>query len=114
MTTPTRLLTEIGQGASLRREDPTAAAERAVRDALWRNSINLAELFGCDKAAMQITVEIGVPEPERVDTDTVAAAFPYGQVSVTARTGGLRVPRENGTATFIATAAISVALEGVA
>lgn len=111
--TPIRLLTEIGQGASLRREDPTAAAERAVRDALWRNSINLAELFGCEKEAMLITVEIGVPDPHRVDTASVAAAFPYGQVSVSARPGGLRVPRVDGAATLIATAAISVALEGV-
>ena len=54
----TRLITEFGQGTSIRREDPTAAAERAVRDALWRNSINLAELFGHKKESMQITVEI--------------------------------------------------------
>jgi len=41
----TRLLTEFGIGTSLRRQDYTQAALRAVRDALWRNSINLAELL---------------------------------------------------------------------
>ena len=50
-----RLLTEFGMGSSLRRQDYTEAAVRAVRDALWHNSINLAELFGKDKAEMQIT-----------------------------------------------------------
>ena len=48
------LMMEFGMGSSLRRGDYTQAAERAVRDALWRNSINLAELFGFDRAAMKI------------------------------------------------------------
>ncbi|MFT6105690.1 MAG: hypothetical protein ACJA1E_002124, partial [Paracoccaceae bacterium] len=38
-----RLLTEFGMGTSLRRQDYTQAARRAVEDALWHNSINLAE-----------------------------------------------------------------------
>jgi hypothetical protein len=49
-----RMLTEMGMGTSLRRQDYTEAAVRAVRDALWHNSINLAELFGRDKAEMLI------------------------------------------------------------
>ena len=40
-----RLLTEFGMGSSLRRQDYTQAAVRAVTNALWHNSINLAELF---------------------------------------------------------------------
>ena len=55
-----RLLTEFGMGTSLRRGDYTQAAKRAVQDALWHNSINLAELFDFPKDAMQITVEIAV------------------------------------------------------
>ena len=54
-----RLLTEFGMGSSLRRQDYTEAASRAVKDALWHNSINLAELYGKDKSDMQITV--GLP-----------------------------------------------------
>ena len=111
----TRLITEFGIGTSLRRQDYTEAACRAVKDALWRNSINLAELFGVEKRAMQITVEIGAQAPDRIDTDAVAACFPYGQVTVTARHGGLDMPRPdgNGNPTVIVNAAISVALEGV-
>ncbi|MDB0062223.1 Lin0512 family protein, partial [Octadecabacter sp.] len=77
----TRLLTEFGMGTSLRRQDYTQAARRALQDALWHNSINLAELYGMPKEAMQITVEIGVQQPDAVDTDALADIFPYGQLS---------------------------------
>lgn len=107
-----RLLTEFGMGSSLRRQDYTQAATRAVKDALWHNSINLAELYGKDKSDMQITVEIGVQDPEAIDPDAIAAIFPYGQISVLPRKGGLDVPRsDGGNPTVIANVAISVALD---
>lgn len=102
------VLTEFGMGTSLRRQDYTEAACRAVRDALWHNSINMAELFGLPKSAMQITVEIGVANPDAVDLDAVAAIFPYGQPTVRAVQGGLDVPRPDRKPTVIANAAISV------
>lgn len=104
------LLIELGMGSSLRRQDYTEAACRAVRDALWRHSINLAELFGCDKADMILDVEIGVQQPGAVDSEKVAALFPYGQPSVTIVKGGLDVPRPMGNPTVIANAAITVSL----
>ena len=58
-----RLLTEFGMGASLRRQDYTQAAVRGVKDALWHNSINLAELFGKAKKDMLIDVEVAVQNP---------------------------------------------------
>ncbi|WP_224823279.1 Lin0512 family protein [Cognatishimia sp. MH4019] len=107
-----RLLTEFGMGSSLRRLDYTEAAKRAVKDALWHNSINLAELYGKDKSAMQITVEVGVQDPDAVDKDAIAAIFPYGQITVVPRKGGLDVPREDGgQPTVIANVAISIALD---
>ena len=107
-----RLLTEFGMGSSLRRQDYTEAAARAARDSLWHNSINLAELYGKDKSEMQITVDIGVQDPELIDTATIAAIFPYGQVTVIPRKGGLDVPRsDGGKPTVIANVAISVALD---
>ncbi len=107
-----RLLTEFGMGSSLRRQDYTEAATRAVKDALWHNSINLAELFGREKAEMQITVEVGVQDPGALDVARIAAIFPYGQVTVVPRRGGLDVPREDGgKPTVIANVAISVALD---
>ena len=108
----TRLLTEFGMGTSLRRQDYTEAASRAVRDALWHNSINLAELYGKEKSEMRISVEVGVQNPDAVDTGTIRTLFPYGQVEVIARKGGLDVPRaDGGKPTVIANVAISVALD---
>lgn len=109
-----RLLTEFGMGTSLRRQDYTEAAARALKDALWHNSINLAELFDKPKEAMHLTVEIGVQMPEEVDADQLAAIFPYGRPTITVVKGGLDVPRgDGGKPTVIANAAISVSLEGV-
>jgi len=108
----TRLLTEFGLGTSLRRQDYTEAATRAVRDALWHNSINLAELYGKEKTEMQITVDVGVQDPDALDTARIAAIFPYGQVDIVPRKGGLDVPRpDGGKPTVIANVAISVALD---
>jgi uncharacterized protein (TIGR02058 family) len=107
-----RMLTEMGMGTSLRRQDYTEAAVRAVKDALWHNSINLAELFGRDKSDMLIDLEIGVQQPDRVDTNALAGVFPYGQVTVRVVQGGLDVPRgDGGLPTVIANAAISVSFE---
>jgi uncharacterized protein (TIGR02058 family) len=107
-----RMITEMGMGTSLRRQDYTEAAVRAVKDALWHNSINLAELFGRDKADMLIDLEIGVQMPDRVDAAALRAVFPYGQISVSVVKGGLDVPRaDGGLPTVIANAAISVAFE---
>ncbi|MEM8978993.1 MAG: Lin0512 family protein [Pseudomonadota bacterium] len=106
-----RLLTEFGMGSSLRREDYTSAAKRALQDALWHNSINLAELFGAPKEAMIIEVVIGVQAPDQVDTTGLAEIFPYGQISFTVEHGGLNVPRPNAPPTVIANVAINVSLD---
>lgn len=108
-----RMLTEFGIGTSLRRGDYTEAARRAVKDALWHNSINMAELFGFPKDAMQITVEIGVQRPDQVDREAILAVFPYGQPSVAVREGGLDIARPDGDGnpTVIANAAISVSFD---
>lgn len=105
------LLTEFGMGTSLRRGDCTAAAVRAVEDALWHNSINLAELFGFPKEAMRITVDIGVPRPEDVDVAAIEAVFPYGRPQVQVTKGGLSIPRPEGEGnpTIMANAALTVA-----
>ena len=106
-----RLLTEFGMGSSLRRQDYTEAAVRGLKDALWHNSINLAELFGRSKSDMLIDVEVGVQAPDQVDHAALLAVFPYGQPSVTVVKGGLDVPRPDGNPTVIANIAISVSFE---
>ena len=106
-----RMLTQFGMGTSMRRHDYTEAASRALRDALWHNSINMAELFGFPKEAMILDVEIGVQQPDRVDKTALAAIFPYGQPTINVTHGGLDIPRPDGNQTVIANAAISVSFD---
>ena len=107
-----RMVMELGMGSSLRQQDYTRAACRAVEDALWHNSLSIADAFGLDRSAMIIEVEIGVQQPEKVDTDKVAAILPYGQgAAVRAVHGGLDVPKPDGGVTVIANAAVVVYLD---
>ena len=108
----TRVLVEFGMGTSLRREDYTEAAKRALKDALWHNSVNMAELFGFAKEAMIIDAEIGVQRPDLVDVAVLKAVFPYGQPSITVTEGGLDIdkPHTDGR-TVIANAAIVVSFD---
>lgn len=80
-------------GSSLRRGDYTAAAKRAVENALWRNSLTVADAFGLPREAMLVDVEVAVQKPDAVDVDAVASIFPYGSVSVRAVSGGLDIPK---------------------
>ena len=108
----TRMATQFGMGTSLRRQDYTEAAARAIRDALWHNSLSIADAFGFPKEAMIIDVEIGVQDPDAVDTQALMQVFPYGQPSVKVVKGGLDVPRPGRTgATVIANAAVVVSFD---
>ena len=105
----TRIVLELGMGTSLCRRDYTKAACRAVADALWRNSLSLAEAFGFKKSDMLIDVEIGVQRPDEVDIHQVAAIFPYGNASVQVVEGGLDIVKPGGKGhTIIANAAVVV------
>ena len=107
-----RILVEFGMGSSLRREDYTSAAEKAIRDALWHNSISAAELFGFSKEDMIIDVEIGVQNPGAVNTDQLISIFPYGSPSITVSKGGLDIPKPDGSGkTVIANASLSVSFD---
>lgn len=108
----TRVLVEFGMGTSLRREDYTEAAARAIRDALWRNSISVAELFEFPKSAMIVDAEIGVQSPEQVDVGDLIKIFPYGSPEITVVKGGLDIekPHSDGK-TVIANAAVIVSFD---
>ena len=67
----TRMVLEIGMGTDIRGTEPTKAAVRALRDALWHNSLSIANAIGQDTDAMRVEVKIGVPNPEKVDTREV-------------------------------------------
>ena len=107
----TRVLVEFGMGTSLRRADYTEAAKRAIRDALWHNSVNMAELFDFPKEAMIIDAEIGVQQPDSVDADALKEIFPYGSPDIRITKGGLDIDKPGGGKTVIANAAVIVSFE---
>lgn len=110
------MIVEFGLGTSLRRGSYTEAAARAVRAALWRNSINLAEYMGVAKEDMVIEVRIGCAQPEAVDVSVLAEVFPYGATSFVVEKGGLDVARPEGVGnpTVMAQAALIVSVEDAA
>ncbi|WP_293575034.1 Lin0512 family protein [Phaeobacter sp.] len=109
--TQTRVLVEFGMGTSLRRHDYTEAAKRAIKDALWHNSVSVAELFDFPKDAMQIRAEIGVQNPDAVDREELKKIFPYGQPEIHITKGGLDIAKPDEGHTVIANAAIIVSFD---
>lgn len=107
-----RMVLEIGMGTDIRGADYTKAAVRALRDALWHNSLSVADALGLDVDAMQVEVTIGVPQPDRVDKAAVLAVLPHGTGTVTVVEGGLEIPNDAGTgSTVMAHAAAVVRLD---
>ena len=107
-----RIVLEIGMGTDIRGSDPTKAAVRALRDALWHNSLSIATALNMDTDAMVTEVTIGVPNPELVDTEKVLAVLPHGSGSVAVTEGGLKIPKDDSDDnTLIAHAAAVVRLD---
>ena len=107
-----RMVLEIGMGTDIRGADSTKAAVRALRDALWHNSLTVTTALGLPADAMQVDVTIGVPRPEQVDKAAVLAVLPHGTGTVKVVEGGLEIPNEAGTgSTLMAHAAAVVRLD---
>jgi uncharacterized protein (TIGR02058 family) len=107
-----RMVLEIGMGTDIRGSDDTKAAVRALRDALWHNSLTITKALGVDVDSMKVEVTVGVPHPERVDKEAVIAILPHGTGWVNVVEGGLEIMNEEGTgSTIIANAAAIVRLD---
>lgn len=96
-----RLVIEMGMGTDLRGQDYTKAAVRGLKDALWHNSLSVAQALGYPREAMEIDIEVGVSKPELVDTTAVAAVLPYGKAQVSVVKGGLDIPNDDGSNTTV-------------
>jgi uncharacterized protein (TIGR02058 family) len=105
-----RMVLQIGMGTDIRGADYTKAAVRALRDALWHNSLSVANALGLPVDAMQVEVTIGVPRPDLVDKNAVLAVLPHGTGTVRVVEGGLEVSNESGNTTVVANAAAVVRL----
>ena len=107
-----RMVLEIGMGTDIRGADYTKAAVRALRDALWHNSLTVGAAVGQSADVMRVEVTIGVPKPDRVDKAQVLAVLPHGTGTVNVVEGGLEIRNEAGTdSTVIAHAAAVVRLD---
>ena len=107
-----RMVVEIGMGTDIRGPDYTKAAVRALRDALWHNSLSVANAIGKPTDSMVVEILIGVPKPDRVNKEEVLALLPHGTGTVKVVEGGLEIPNDAGTgSTLIANAAAIVRLD---
>ena len=107
-----KVVLEIGMGTDIRGNEPTKAAVRALKDALWHNSLTIARALDMPTDSMRVEVNIGVPRPEEVDTAAVLAVLPHGTGTVNVVEGGLEIPNDQGTdVTLIAHAAAVVRLD---
>ena len=107
-----RMVLEIGMGTDIRGADSTKAAVRALRDALWHNSLTVTAALGLPTDAMVVDVTIGVPRPEQVDKAAVLEVLPHGTGTVRVVEGGLEIPNAAGTgSTVMANAAAVVRLD---
>ena len=105
-----RVVTQFGMGTSIRSRNYTEAAARAIRDALWHNSLNVADAFGFAREQMLIDVRIGVQQPDAVDRAALLKIFPYGQPTIEVVKGGLDIVRGE-RCSVIANAAIAVSFD---
>ncbi|NPV88099.1 hypothetical protein HPY42_01050 [Coprothermobacteraceae bacterium] len=71
-------------------QDPTRAAEKAVRDAVMRVCIpGLREIFG--QPSIKLTVHVGVSDAESVDVDRLKGALPLPlEAEFVVEEGGLK------------------------
>ena len=107
-----RIALQIGMGTDIRGADYTKAAVRALRDALWHNSLSIADAAGLHVDSMRVEVTIGVPKPDLVDKAQVLAVLPHGTGTVNVVEGGLEISNDAGTnSTVLAHAAAVVRLD---
>ena len=107
-----RMVIEMGMGTDIRGKDYTKAACRALKDALWHNSLGIADIIGVDVDSMWVDVRIGIPQPEKVNVEEVLSILPHGTGQVSCVKGGLEIENTNrNDVTIIANAAAIVYLD---
>jgi uncharacterized protein (TIGR02058 family) len=106
-----RIIIEMGMGNDLHGMDYQKAATRAIEDAIRHSTLPIFESINLAHSEMRVQVTVAVQEPDKIDTDALAAGLPRGRAEVSATKGGLNIhnPETGGTA-VVATAAIEAFL----
>jgi len=108
-----RFIIEMGMGNDLHGMDYQKAAIRAIEDAIRHSTLPIFAATGIPHTDMRVAVTIGVQEPDKLDTDALAARLPRGRATVTAVRGGQNVTNpDTGETLVIATAAVEAFLPG--
>ncbi len=112
-----KFVIEMGMGIDQHGQDPTRAAQKAVKDAMARSClVGLLEIARLeDVNQMVVEVLVACPHPERVDPEKVLQAVPFGQKQLKVVAGGMIAqsiyqPNLGDTSdeTYIANAALTV------
>jgi uncharacterized protein (TIGR02058 family) len=112
-----KFVIEMGMGIDQHGQDPTNAAQKAVKDAMVRSClIGLLEIARLeDINQMMVDVLIACPHPERVDAEKVLQAVPFGQKQIKVVEGGMIAQSiyqpdlgDTSDETYIANAAVTV------
>ncbi|MCD8487468.1 MAG: Lin0512 family protein [Desertifilum sp.] len=115
-----RLIIEMGMGIDQHGQDPTVAAQRAVRNAIAHNALpGVWEVAGLNHPnQMIVEVQVAVPYPEQVREAEVLAVLPFGQKSLTLEKGGMVVQgraipelNDKNDDMIVAVAAVTVSIE---
>ncbi|WP_439154107.1 Lin0512 family protein [Yoonia sp.] len=109
--TDQRIIIEMGMGNDLHGMDYQKAAARAIEDAIRHSTLPIFETTGLSHDQMRVQVTVGVQDPDKIDTNALAAGLPRGRATVTAVKGGLNIPNpETGDTAVVATAAVEAFL----
>ena len=91
-----KFIVQIGMGVDQHGHDDdcTKAAIKAIKNAISNNCLTgLSEI--CDLKNpndMKVHVRIGVPFPDKINTNKVLRAVPFGEKSIEVINGGMLVP----------------------
>ncbi|MCH2165506.1 MAG: Lin0512 family protein [Marinovum sp.] len=106
-----RLIIQMAQGVDQTGLSMQRAAEKATKRALSQANLAAPELLGLSPDEMLTKITVGVPNPQDVDADALAAWNKVGPTDASVIEGGLltRDP-ETGATQIVATAAAEIFL----
>jgi len=115
-----KFIIEMGMGIDQHGQNPTKAAQKAVKDAMARSCLigilDIARLEDINQ--MIVEVLIACPHPELVDPEQVLQAVPFGQKQIKVVAGGMIAqsiyqPELGDTTdeTYVANAAVTVLVD---
>ncbi|MGX7199917.1 Lin0512 family protein [Enterococcus nangangensis] len=117
------LFIQTGMGVDVHGQDITKASERAVRNAIYHNSMpGIEELLpDHDLNNMLVTVKLALPtDAKELDQEKIKALIPYGEVNIVTQPGGmlttsgifLAEKADRNDLMYIVVAAVEVSYEG--